>query len=157
MGGDITMRYNYRKSFTLGANFSYQDMRDKERFTAIGAESVTYNNRVPNLPYLFGNGDASYTFFNVLGKNNALTLGYDIFFTEKFFRSWAGEGAKLYIPRQISHDACLTYSLKSGRYNIAAEVKNINGALLYDNYSLQKTGRNFSIKFRYFFFKQLNN
>ena len=157
LGGDVTARYYYKKSFTAGANFSYLDMRDKERHTAIGAESVTYNNRVPNLPYVFGNADAAYTFFKVFGNRNTLTLGYNFMFVNKFFRSWAGEGAKLYIPRQMSHDANITYSIRDGRFNIAAEAVNIGNAILYDNYSLQKPGRSFSVKFRYFFFKQHNN
>ena len=78
-------------------------------------------------------------------------------FTEKFFRSWAGEGAKLYIPAQGAHDANVTYSINNGRFNLAAEARNITNALLYDNYSLQKPGRNFSVKLRYFFFKQHTN
>ncbi len=157
LGTDITLRYYYKNILVVGSNFSYHDMRDKELYTAIGSESVTYNNRVPNLPYLFGNADASYTFYRLFGKKNNLTLGYNLLFTEKFFRSWAGEGAKLYIPRQMSHDINMTYSINNGRFNIAVQAGNITDALLYDNYSLQKPGRNFSLKFRYFFHKQLNN
>ena len=118
---------------------------------------MLFRSRVPNLPYLFGNADASYTFYRLFGKKNNLTLGYNLLFTEKFFRSWAGEGAKLYIPRQMSHDINMTYSINNGRFNIAVQAGNITDALLYDNYSLQKPGRNFSLKFRYFFHKQLNN
>jgi hypothetical protein len=48
-------------------------------------------------------------------------------------------------------DANLTYVFGQGRYNIAFEANNFTNALLYDNYSLQKPGRNFSVKFRYVF------
>lgn len=157
MGGDFSIRYFYKDALTIGGNFSYQDMRDKEHFTVDGAESVTYNNRVPNVPYMFGNADASYNIHNVFGKGNTLNIGYTMQYVHKFFRSWAGEGAKIYIPQQISHDASITYTLLNGRYNVSIEANNFTNALLYDNYSLQKPGRSFSVKVRYFFYKQQGN
>ena len=110
---------------------------------------MTFNNRVPNLPYAFGNMDASYTLKHVFGKYNKLTIGYDMRYVHRFYRSWSGDGAKLYVPEQYSHDANLTYSIYGGRYNISIEANNFTNSLLYDNYSLQKPGRNFAIKFRY--------
>ena len=73
----------------------------------------------------------------------------------RFYRSWASEGAKLYIPEQLSHDASLVYAISDGRYNISLEANNFTDALLYDNYSLQKPGRSFSVKFRYVFVKHM--
>ncbi len=154
LGVDLSARYFYKDVFNIGGGYSLQNMRDRERLTAIGAKSVTYNNRVPNLPYSFGNVDAAYTFKNVLGESNRLTIGYSMKAVHKFFRTWKGNGAKLYIPGQVSHDADITYSLCNGRYNISLEANNFTDALLYDNYSLQKPGRNFSIKFRYSFSKE---
>ncbi len=154
LGIDASLRYHYKDVFTIGGGYSLQDMRDRERLTAIGAESVTYNNRVPNQPYSFGNADAAYTFKHVLGDDNTLTIGYDVKVVHKFFRTWAGNGAKLYIPGQVSHNANVTYSLCAGRYNVSVEANNFTDALLYDNYSLQKPGRNFAIKFRYTFSKK---
>ena len=61
---------------------------------------------------------------------------------------------KLYVPEQWSHDANLVYAIQGGRYNVSIEANNFTNALLYDNYSLQKPGRSFSIKFRYVFYKQ---
>lgn len=44
--------------------------------------------------------------------------------------------------------------MRDGRYNVAFEANNLTDALLYDNYSLQKPGRNFALKLRYMFFKK---
>ncbi|ETD17728.1 MULTISPECIES: TonB-dependent receptor plug domain-containing protein [Prevotellaceae] len=154
LGMDLSVRYAYRDALAVGGNFSLQSMRDRERLTAIGSASVTYNNRVPNLPYSFANADVSYTFRDVLGTGNRLTFGYDMRYVHRFYRSWEGSGAKLYIPEQFSHNANATYSVKQGRYNVSLEVNNFTDRLLYDNYSLQKPGRNFSIKLRYMFYKQ---
>lgn len=153
MGGDLTVRYYYKDRFTVGGNFSYQDMRDRERLTSYGSESVTYGDRVPNLPYMFGNADASYTFHNLVGDGSRLVLGYAFQYVHDFYWDWKSNGAKRNIPMQVSHDANATLSLKDGRYNVALEVRNLTNSLLYDNYSLQKPGRSFSVKFRYFFVK----
>ena len=148
-GFDAAIHYLYKDIFTIGGNYSMQNMRNRERYNANGALSVTFNNRVPNLPYAFGNMDASYTLKHVFGKYNKLTIGYDMRYVHRFYRSWSGDGAKLYVPEQYSHDANLTYSIYGGRYNILIEANNFTNSLLYDNYSLQKPGRNFAIKFRY--------
>lgn len=151
---DVGAHYYYRDVLAVGGNYSLQSMRDRERLNSIGAPSVTYGDRVPNQPFSFGNADASYTFRHVLGRANRLTVGWNLRYIHRFYRSWAGEGAKLYVPTQCSQDASLTYSLQGGRYNVALEANNLTDALLYDNYSLQKPGRNFSVKFRYVFFKE---
>lgn len=152
-GLDFGAHYYYRDAFYAGGNISLQNMRDRERLNTIGAPSATYGNRIPNQPYAFGNADAGYTLRNFPGKGNSLTAGWTLRHVHKFFRTWAGYGAKLYIPTQTSMDASITCSLCGGRYNIAMEANNFTNALLYDNYSLQKPGRNFSIKFRYVFYK----
>ena len=148
-GFDAALHYVYKDIFTIGGNISMQNMRNRERYNSNGALSVTFNNRVPNLPYSFGNVNASYTMKHVLGKYNKLTIGYDMRYVHRFYRSWSGDGAKLYVPEQYSHNASLTYSIYGGRYNISIEANNFTNSLLYDNYSLQKPGRNFAIKFRY--------
>lgn len=154
IGMDLSLHYYFKDVASIGGNISIQNTRDKERFNSIGAASITYGNRVPNLPYTFGGADASYTFKRVLGKDNRLTIGCDLRYIHKFYRSWVGEGAKLYVPEQLSCDANLVYAIQGGRYNVSLEANNFTNALLYDNYSLQKPGRSFSIKFRYVFYKQ---
>lgn len=156
-GLDLSARYIYRDALTLNASYALQDMRNRERYTSKGATSVTYGDRVPNLPYSFGNFDATYKFRGVLGARNTLSLSYGLQYVHRFFRSWRGEGAKIYIPKQLSHDLGAVLAIANGRYNIAVEANNITNELLYDNYSLQKPGRSFAIKFRYVFNKHFND
>lgn len=154
IGGDFTVRYFYKNLLSIGGNFTYQSTRNRERYTTNGVESQIFGDRVPNIPYMFSNGDASYNICGLFGKGNILTISYNIQYVHSFFRSWQSEGAKLIIPQQISHDAGLTYTIANGRYNVSIEANNFTNALLYDNFSLQKPGRSFSIKFRYFFYKR---
>ena len=151
LGGDFTLRYFYQKTFSVGGNLSYMDMRNRERKNTNGANSLTYGDRVPNMPYLFGNADASYTFADLITQDDGLTLGYNLAYTHEFFLSWQSEGAKITVPTQLSHDLSLTYTAPRNKYTLSVEVKNFTDALLYDNYSLQKAGRAFYVKLGYRF------
>ena len=151
LGGDFTLRYFYQKTFSVGGNLSYMDMRNRESKNTNGADSVTYGDRVPNMPYLFGSADATYTFDSLLTQDDGLTLGYNLAYTHEFFLSWQSEGAKITVPTQLSHDLSLTYTAPRNKYTLSVEVKNFTDALLYDNYSLQKAGRAFYVKASYRF------
>jgi outer membrane receptor protein involved in Fe transport len=153
LGADFSLRYEFKDLFAINGNYALQNLRDDERLNIIGAESVTYGNRVPNQPYAFGGAAAQVMLKHLATKSDRLTIGYHLNYVHRFYRSWSGEGAKLYIPEQISHDAFITYTF-GGRYNIVFEANNIGNALLYDNYSLQKPGRSFNVKFRYVFYKR---
>ena len=151
LGGDFTLRYFYQKTFSVGGNLSYMDIRNRERKNTNGADSVTYGDRVPNMPYLFGSADATYTFDSLLTQDDGLTLGYNLAYTHEFFLSWQSEGAKITVPTQLSHDLSLTYTAPRNKYTLSVEVKNFTNALLYDNYSLQKAGCAFYVKASYRF------
>ena len=47
------------------------------------------------------------------------------------------------VPDQFAHNVIISYGIKRGRYNISFECRNLTGARLYDNFSLQKAGRAF--------------
>ena len=152
MGVDATLRYFYKDVFSVGANLSYMNLRNKEEFTETGRPSAIYNDRLPNMPYLFGNADATCNIGSLIAKRDKLSLNYNLFFTDEFFTSWQSEGTKIKVPRQLSHDVSLTYYTPNKRLSLSVEAKNITDELLYDNYSLQKAGRAFYAKFSYRFY-----
>ena len=152
MGVDATLRYFYKDIFSVGGNLSYMNLRNKEKFTETGRPSAIYNDRLPNMPYLFGNADATCNIGSLIAKRDKLSLNYNLFFTEEFFTSWQSEGTKIKVPRQLSHDVSLTYYSPNKRLSLSVEAKNITDELLYDNYSLQKAGRAFYAKLSYRFY-----
>lgn len=159
IGVDAELRYYYKNLLTLGGNVTYQDIRNKELYVSATStqQSVTYNDRMPNVPYFFGNADAAFNFNNIGGKGNVLTLGYTFNYIGRFFLLWESQGSsstKNELPKQVFHDFNMSYMLKNGKYNIAFEARNFTDALLYDNFSLQKPGRSFALKLRYFLNKQ---
>lgn len=155
IGLEAEVRYSYKHFFTAGFNGTYQNIRDRQRYRIDlpNVESNTYQERIPNIPYLYGNADVSFFFDNVLAYKDRLSIGYNLLYVHSFYLYWANEGAadtKRTIPEQMAHDANVVYAFKDGRYNLALECRNITDKRLYDNFSLQKPGRSFNVKFRYF-------
>ena len=156
VGGEFEVHYFYKNRFSIGGNLSYQDIRNKNKVSANNSKHNIYNNIVPNIPYFFGNADVKYNQLNLFGKGNNLSIGYDLHYAHRFYKQWQSESTEVFVPRQFSHDARLIYALKDGIYNFAFEVRNLTDELLYDNFYLQKPGRSFTVKFRYYFNRNNN-
>ncbi len=143
-GIDAEIRYSYNNTYNCGINISYQEPRN------FSLGSTYYDGLVPNQPNFFGNADAVYS-FNDLGFNDSrLSLTYNLQFVYKFLNDWSSYKSADYVPTQWAHNISVVYSWGKGKYNVSADCKNLFDAKLYDNYSLQKPGRSFSIKLRYF-------
>lgn len=155
-GFNVSARYSYSNWVSLGGTFNYMDVRNNEKYISGGSaqESLTYKARIPNQPYMFANSDVSFYLRNFLAKRNILNFTYDNFYMHTFPLYWENLGtasSKKRVPTQFSHNLGLTYSMKSGRYNLSFECKNFTNEKLYDNFSLQKAGRAFYGKVRVYF------
>jgi outer membrane cobalamin receptor len=155
IGFESEVRYSFKQLFTAGVNVTYQNLRNNTRFEqGQTMESPLFRDRIPNMPYLFGNADASLFFNNVGKKGNTLTLGYNVLYVHAYYLSWPSQGTsetKYDIPRQWMQDVNAVYAIGGGKYNIGLECKNLLDNRIYDNFSLQKPGRAFYAKVRYFF------
>lgn len=155
-GYNVSLRYSYSRWFNVGGTFNNLNTRDKEkkRAASSGQNSLTYGQRIPNIPYMYANFDANFNWHNLFAKGNVLTFGWDCFYQHEFPLHWEAFGdasTKIRVPEQFSHNLSLGYSIKNGRYNLSFECKNITDAKLYDNFSLQKAGRAFYGKVRVYF------
>ncbi len=152
-GVEGEVRYDWQNKFQLSANISYQDTRSQQKYTDGGKPSLTYKNRVPNRPWMFGSAEAGYTFRNIGLPKSRLRLGFNYQWVHWYFLTWEAYGnpdTKARIPTQHICNADVSYSWKDGRYNISLECNNFLDELAYDNYKLQKPGRAFFAKFRLF-------
>ena len=158
-GVEGSVRYDYRKTVHAGGSITYQDIRDKEEFITnrnsyVGEEqtaNVSYGQRMPNIPYFFLNANAGYDWHNAFHKGNTLSVEYSMSYTYEYYLGFPGLGrpsSKKMIPTQTVHNIAVGYTFADGRYSIHAECNNIGNELLYDNYRLQKPGRNFNVTFR---------
>lgn len=163
-GVEAGVRYRYNDWFHIGGAFTYQDIIDNQEFeknegSFVGegiTENITYKERLPNIPYLFANGYMGFEFKNVGMEKTRLTVDYSMGYIHQYYLSFPGLGAKAtkkVIPEQLSHDIAIGYTLDNGKYGIMLECTNLTDEKLYDNYRLQKPGRAFNIKFRYFLSK----
>lgn len=145
-GVDAEVRYSQGKKFTCGASISYQrPMKyDPEN------DPTQINAVVPNQPNFFGNADATYMLNDIWLPQSRLSIRYALRFVKGFFNEWDTYASADKMPTQWSHDIGAVYSLQNGKYNISLDCKNMFDAKLYDNFSLQKPGRSFSVKVRYF-------
>ncbi len=161
-GVEGELAYYFRKLFFVSMNGTYQSIIDKQEFEQSGGftggatKNITYDFRLPNLPFLFGNANIGVNL--PTQPNRALSLTYNLSYVEKYYLVYAelGESAfnrQYIIPTQFSHNLSASYSLGGGKYNLALECRNFTDNLLYDSYRLQKPGRSFSVKFRYFISK----
>ncbi|QKZ13206.1 TonB-dependent receptor [Spirosoma sp. KUDC1026] len=156
LGGEGEVRYSYKRFLSAGATLTYQRLENRQQyvFDTNGNRvlSPVYKDQMPNIPYFFGNADASITLRDLGQKGSVLNVGYNLLYVHAFWLYWPSRGGdKLSIPMQLSHDLNAVYSLKNGRYNIGLEVRNLTDNRLYDNFSLQKPGRGFYMNLRYFF------
>ena len=152
-GVEWSVRYTYNDALSFEVNSTYQNTLNIKTYDQ-GIPNYTYWDRLPNMPYLFGSFDAGYKIKKAFYAHDALTFGVGGNFVEKFYLFWPSQGSagtKFIIPRQFTQDVSITYSLQNGKYNMAAECTNLSNTKLYDNFKLQKPGRAFSIKLRYFF------
>ena len=152
-GYNLGMRYDYQRWLSVGGNWTQMDVRDDEKTQETGSSqsNLTYEARMPNLPYQFANADVTLRWHNLGGKGNLLTCTYDMFYTHSFplFSEVYGQSStKMKVPTQTAHNLTLTYALKGGKYNLSLECHNLTDAKLYDNFNLQKAGRAFYGKLR---------
>ncbi len=152
-GVDLVLEYRYDDLLTIGGNLTYQDLRNKLKYkTGKTVVSTTYNDRIPNIPYLYGGAHASVYLHSVWQEKDALDFNYSLSYVHEFDYSFESYGGRE-IPEQISHNLSVNYSFAGGKYRVSLACRNLLDAKLYDRYSIQLPGRSFSVKFRYF----LNN
>lgn len=148
------IRYDYDNLLQFVGNISYVDEKNKNKYQANGKPEITYNNRIPNKPWLYSNLEVNIRKKNILGsKDNQIKLAYYFQYVHWFYLTWEGYGtlsSKSTIPTQCLNSASLTYSIKKDKYNVSLECNNIFDRLIYDNYMMQKPGRAFFCKFRVF-------
>lgn len=153
-GVEADLRLFFNDHWQAGLTMTYQDLRNNAKYEG-GQQTVSilYKDRIPNMPYLFGNVDASYGLDNVKLQGDRWNIGVNLLYVHEFYLYWPSLGSdKLTVPRQISIDMESSYTFgKRSRYQFTIECRNLMDSLLYDNFSLQKPGRNLTGKVRYFF------
>ncbi|HRG88033.1 MAG TPA: carboxypeptidase-like regulatory domain-containing protein [Chitinophagales bacterium] len=160
LGYEASFRYAYKQWISIELNATYQDIRNTNKQNNNYPDPL-YKDRIPNIPYLFGNALVAFQTIPLSKYNFQVGLHWATMYVEQFYLKWPSQGqqdAKYVIPRQLSHDISATVSAFNGRYNISFTCVNVAGAKRYDNFKVQKPGRSFNVKLRVYFdqFKKVN-
>lgn len=153
-GADAEFKYSYSDLLEVTLNATYQNAVNNQRYQ-LGTQipDDTYGNRIPNEPWFYANSSFGIGKNNLLGKQTRLQFNYSNQFVNWFYLNWESRGSiesKNKIPSQFIHNLGLAYSVQNGKYNISVESLNVTNTIAYDNFRLQKPGRSFYIKLRYF-------
>lgn len=158
-GVEGEIRYNWNNTLFVTANATFQDIIDKTEFLTstnltgtIVTRNLNYGYRIPNMPYLFGNASVGVRLLPFRSNDQVLNVNYSVNYVKDYYLTpnHIGAGNSDIIPQQLAHNLMLDYSLAQGKYTVALECRNLTDEMLYDNYLLQKPGRSFFVKLRYF-------
>ena len=152
-GLNTSLRYDLGRRLSAGANFTFMDVRDNMPLAQDGVtRNYGYRDRMPNLPYLFGDADVTWRLPLTAARSTVLSFTYDTQYLHSFtfYSSRFGANKGEYVvPAQLSHNLNATLTLAHGRYAVSLEARNFTDERLYDNFSLQKAGRAFYAKVRF--------
>ncbi len=151
-GVEGEIRTLYKDRFFLDVNATYQNIIDRNAGENAGVDFLK-NQRIANIPYLFGNARLGSKFENIITPDDQFNISWSTYYVHDYPLTSFVEGNpedRDIVPEQISHNLQLGYSFGKGSYNISVQARNITDAKIYDNFEIQQPGRAFYIKLRYY-------
>ncbi len=151
-GLDVEVRYKPRPFIHIKANATFQDIRNRSPRNVTGTVDDRYfDARLPNIPYLFGNAEIRYQKKGFMGLNNRLSAWWSAAYVHDFYLFWAVDGnrdLKNAIPAQFIQNVGISYAFDDNRFAVTIESQNIFNQKAFDNFSVQRPGRAFTITLR---------
>ncbi|MEM9858327.1 MAG: hypothetical protein AAF843_13260, partial [Bacteroidota bacterium] len=149
-GADAYISIEPSKNLRANLATTYQDVRMRSALSFADQDQI--GERLPNLPPFFLNVDVTYEWGNLIGEEDRLMFTYYYDFIDQFssIREARGrENIENFIPTQNIHSAEVTYTSASQAWSISARANNVFSDDVYDNWRIQRPGRNFNLKIRY--------
>ena len=104
-GVDAEVQFRPFDALRITANATYQDIRNRSPSNVTGSvDDRYYDARLPNIPYLFGNGEVRYQKNKFLNSKNRFSAWWSANYVHEFFLFWAVDGReelKNTIPTQF--------------------------------------------------------
>ncbi|WP_082422378.1 TonB-dependent receptor [Aquimarina longa] len=151
-GAEGEIKAIYNDALFVSLNATYQNIIDRGVGKSTGSNSLQ-NQRIANIPYLFGNASIGYNLKDLFSIEDQLSISWSSYYVHEYPLDSYVEGNpedRFKILEQFSHNAQLGYSFKKGTYNISLQARNILDAKVYDNFDIQQPGRAFYVKLRYY-------
>ena len=145
-GLEAEVNYTLFSYFNISVNGTFQNIINKtSQANSNSPDSRYYKLRLPNMPYLMGNGELSY-------RKNNFQCWWNAAYVHWFYLYWSVDGRpdlKATIPSQFIQNTGCSYHINN-KFTIGGEVHNLTNRKAYDNFSVQRPGRSFHIKARIF-------
>ncbi|MBE9466602.1 TonB-dependent receptor [Dyadobacter subterraneus] len=153
-GVEAELRYRRKSWLEFTGNITFQDIRNNQKYDPqSGSKSIVYRDRLRNTPLLMSNGEVRFNKAKLFRDDANASFYWNASYVHQYYLNWPSLGAKdtkSVIPMQFVQDIGLSYSFYNSKYNLSLECRNLFDKQVFDNYLLQKPGRSFSIKARYF-------
>lgn len=147
-GFESEVKYVYDNNLQVQVNFSKFNSVFNLKEDANGRPYEYHNQQLPNEPFFTINGSVQYSFRNLVQKESALNVYYNIGFVERFYTTWL-EIEDFRTPRQLIQDIGASYLFPNKKFVVSVDAKNILDRQAYDNFAVQKPGRAFYLKINY--------
>ncbi|MEM1337972.1 MAG: TonB-dependent receptor [Bacteroidota bacterium] len=150
-GVEASFRVIPVRNLNISANYTYQSneiasVGDSETGATTGAQ-------VPNIPQLFYNVGATYSFERIFNSPNTLEFNWTYFYTDRFSINEVADldnaNPIFIIPEQNLHNAGITYRMPSKGISLALNVQNVFDAEIFDNFRIPRPGINYAFKINY--------
>jgi outer membrane receptor protein involved in Fe transport len=150
-GFDTELKIDFTNWLYCWGNLTLQDLRctdSKDDKSLIGKE-------LPNTPWFYCNFGVELFKDNLFVKHGSGKIYGAGNFTEKYYFNWktTTQDKSRMIPRNLTFDAGVEYSLFGSKLSFSADVSNITDKETFDDYHLPLPGRTFAVKVRGSFIK----
>lgn len=153
-GFDGALHYGYKKWLTFELNATHQKTININKFSPQGTTIPDALNgyQLPNVPIFYANATIGFNFNKLRTADDNLTINLSTNYIEYYLVSTqlGKPDSRRTIPEQLTQNVSTAYVFGKGKYNIGLECNNITNTKVYDYFKVQKPGRSFAIKFRYF-------
>lgn len=133
------------------ASLTYQDARDVLELTpGTTVPNPTRGLRVPNLPWLFGTAMVETHADELVGKSSRSRLFVEGFYTEEYFYGFeVSRRQERRIPRALTLGLGVEQQWFNTGLTLSAEIQNLTGATVMNQFNYPLPGRTFRLKVRY--------
>ncbi|MEM6722289.1 MAG: TonB-dependent receptor [Bacteroidota bacterium] len=152
VGFEFSGKYRPIENLTLNGSFTYQQIEISES-SDLSSSGGSIGADVPNIPKLFFNLGANYTFNNIFRTDNSLEVSWTYLFVDRFSINEVIDldtaNPAFVIPRQHLNNANISYALPTQNLVFSLGIQNIFNQEIFDNFRIPRPGINYNFKINY--------
>jgi outer membrane receptor protein involved in Fe transport len=150
-GMDIEAKADLTSWLYGSAGATYQDARDVlPLLPGTAVSNPTRGLRIPNMPWLFGTAALEAHAGDLFGRGQQSRVFYEGAFTEEYFYAFEmSRRQERRIPRALIHTVGVEQQWLHWGLTVSAELQNLTGARVLNQFNQPLPGRSFRVKLRY--------